>query len=177
MSPGSSTVFLFLIFRIKYREPFAVNLASQSLRCSLVVVSVAALAGQVGCDDQGTAPVSGKITCEGKEVPEGTITFYPKAGGRPGTSEIQPDGTYVLSTLKPGDGAPMGEYDVTIEAKRVTGGGANYSTLEEEVNSPPQVTAPAEIEWLVPIEYTSVETSGLTATVESGENVIDFDLP
>jgi len=135
------------------------------------------LAGQVGCDDQGAAPVSGKITYDGKEVPEGTITFYPKSGGRPSTSEIEPDGTYVLSTLKPGDGAPTGEYVVTIESKQVTGGAANYSTLEEEVNAPPQATAPAQVEWLVPMEYSSVETSGLTATVESGENVIDFELP
>lgn len=123
------------------------------------------------------AAVSGKVTYQGKPVPQGTVTFYPQAGGRPSIGHIESDGTYVLSSVKPGDGAALGEYRVAIEARKVTGAPAEPTSFQDELEGKfPAAAAAPKIEWLVPQEYSSAETSGLTATVEDKDNVIDFNL-
>ena len=62
-----------------------------------------------------TAEVRGRVTFQGKPVPEGRILFWPP-NGRPAMAEIQPDGTYELMTFDEGDGAVLGEHRVTIKA-------------------------------------------------------------
>ena len=64
--------------------------------------------------------VTGKVTFNGKPVPEGTVTFYPQTG-RSASGRIQPDGTYTLTTFDEGDGAIVGSHEVTIEAVRFAG--------------------------------------------------------
>jgi len=154
-----------------------VSFAGQLLRCTLFALSVAMVVGFAGCNTQRTAPVSGNVTYEGNPVPEGTITFFPREGGRPATGTIHADGTYVLSSMVPGDGVPPGEYAVAIEARRVHDSAPMPTSLQEEIEGVGQGAPPPKIEWLVPINYSSAETSGLTATVEPGKNVIDFALP
>lgn len=141
------------------------------------VPMMALLAMAFGCNGSAMVPVSGKVTFEGAPVPQGTITFFPQAGGRPATGQIQSDGSYVLSSLEPGDGVPPGDYAVAIEARRVHGGAPVPASLEEEIAGVGAGGAPARIEWLVPIEYSSAQSSGLTATVTPGESQIDFALP
>ena len=50
-----------------------------------------------------TLPVSGKVTYKGQPVTKGTVTFQSDTG-QPATGEIQPDGTYRLSTFAEKDG-------------------------------------------------------------------------
>ena len=89
------------------------------LRLALLL-SLAAL----GCsnDEQwhaATQPVQGEISING-EIPSGAIvTLYP-ASEAVDIRESKPwgvvgdDGTYKLRTYNKGDGAPLGEYDVTF---------------------------------------------------------------
>lgn len=124
------------------------------------------------------APVTGKVTYDGKPVPEGTVTFYPVGGGRPSSGQLQSDGTYVLASTKPGDGALVGKCKVAIESRKVTNAAPAPTSFADELASedaPPP--PPSNIDWLVPEKYSSAESSGLTATVQSGSNQIDFDLP
>ena len=118
-----------------------------------------------------TADVSGRVTYAGKPVPEGRVLFWPEEG-RPAMGEINPDGTYHLTTFAEGDGATPGTHKVTIKATRVhfPGGGAS---------SPEAPGAPGRpiVEWLVPERYEQVATSPLTVDVQPGENTVDFDLP
>lgn len=134
----------------------------------------------LGCDSgPSLSPVHGRVTFQGKPVAQGTVRFFPVAGGRPSIGRIQPDGTYQLATATPGDGALPGEYAITIEAKRTTTSGrtpmaSNENDFDNELGL---LNTPYRIEYLVPTSYSSQESSGLSATVEARENEINFDLP
>jgi hypothetical protein len=122
-----------------------------------------------GCSrgNQGLAVVKGKVTYNGKPVPNGTINFLPIDGNKPSaTGEIQSDGSYAMKTFlgnRPSDGAVIGQHKVVIVAMVDMA-----SRLpEERIPLPPPI---------VPIKYTSPATSDLTAEVEKKENTINFDL-
>ena len=133
-----------------------------------------------GCTGDGPqmGEVVGKVTYQGKVVPEGTVSFYPSSGGRPCVGQIRSDGTYELSSRVPGDGVPIGEYRVAIEARKLIGGSARPKSLREELSKEfaARSKTKARIEWLVPQKYSSVELSELTAIVERKQNLIDFDI-
>jgi hypothetical protein len=110
------------------------------------------------------AKVTGKVTYNGKPVTKGTITFVTiDKTGRNATGAIQPDGSYTLQTEEPGDGAQLGDYNVTIAAR------------DEEIldYTPPKPIPPKR---LVPEKYEKPQTSGLTKKVVSGSNSFNFDL-
>jgi hypothetical protein len=131
-----------------------------------------------GCGDKRppTARVSGRVTYQGRPVPEGKIIFIPEQG-RPAIGELGPDGQYELKTFIAGDGALVGKHRVTIEARRVSGG-AKPKTIEEELHGGGGASPPTNfsIQWLVPEKYANPDTSPLTAEIKSGENVLNFDL-
>jgi hypothetical protein len=116
-------------------------------------------------DRPKTFPVSGKVTHKGQPVPKGTITFQPDQG-QPSVGEIQPDGTYRLSTFDPGDGAVAGHYRVFVIA--------NTADPTKMPGSSPGWTPPKD---LVPQKYNKAETSGLETTVSEDKKEYNFDLP
>lgn len=120
----------------------------------------------LGCGPGGPqkGSVSGKVTYKGQPVPKGTITFIAtSAEGRNATGELDPEGNYTLQTEAPGDGALLGDYNVTI-----------YAHDEPILDYIP--TTPVKPKILAPVKYEKPETSGLKATVKSGSNRFDFDL-
>jgi hypothetical protein len=59
--------------------------------------------------------VKGKVTYKGQPLTQGIIRFDPKNGyGRMATGKLQSDGSFVLSTLKEGDGVVAGAHKVFI---------------------------------------------------------------
>jgi hypothetical protein len=111
-----------------------------------------------------TIPVQGKVTYQNQPVPKGTITFQP-AGGQAAVGEIQPDGSYSLSTFGEKDGAVPGAHKVMIVAN--TGD-------PTKMPSSPGYVVPKD---LVPKKYSSVLTSGLQADVSKDKTTpYDFDL-
>ncbi|MBM3995038.1 MAG: DUF4198 domain-containing protein [Planctomycetes bacterium] len=93
-------------------------------RGSLASVYIAAvLAGLVGCSPAGvpTHPVHGEIYYRGRPVAEAIVVFHP-LGDNPATA-IKPmahtdaQGRFTLTTLTPGDGAPPGDYAITVELR------------------------------------------------------------
>lgn len=66
------------------------------------------------------APVHGKVTIDNKPLFQGKVMFAPVAKGsdvnpgKPAWGNIQPDGTFQLTTNKNNDGAVVGEHWVTI---------------------------------------------------------------
>ena len=66
------------------------------------------------------APVHGKVMIDSKPLFQGKVMFAPVAKGdsvrpgKPAWGNIQPDGTFRLTTLKKDDGAVVGEHWVTI---------------------------------------------------------------
>jgi hypothetical protein len=105
--------------------------------------------------------VKGTVTYEDKPITSGTINFISEDGSSYG--ELKPDGSYELMTNEPGDGARPGSYKVTVIAMQDQG-----TALPEAKNPLPPPT--------VPLKYTSLATTDLTATVEKKDNVINFQL-
>lgn len=58
--------------------------------------------------------VKGTITFKGKPLTRGQVQFEPKDAGRDAYGKIQPDGTFVLTTFKEGDGAVKGVHRVSV---------------------------------------------------------------
>jgi hypothetical protein len=128
------------------------------------VMLAAAVVFSTGCDSKRpkTAVVRGKVTYDGRPVPNGTITFIPTSGPT-ATGEIQSDGSYTLTTSRSGDGAVLGQHKVVIVAMQDMSG----RLPEERVALPPPI---------IPEKYTSIATSDLRAEVQEGENTFNFDL-
>ena len=127
----------------------------------MLAAAVLALAG-CGSNQLKTAVVRGTVTYKGKPVPNGTISFVPTSGPS-ATGEIQPDGSYVLTTYRKGDGAVLGQHTVVIVAMQ------DMSDRLPEARQP----LPPPI---VPLKYTSLATSDLRAEVHDRENTLDFRL-
>jgi hypothetical protein len=88
-------------------------------------------------------PVTGTVKFADGSVPTGdiaSITFQPATGG-PGTkgasSLIAEDGSFALRTLKPGDGALPGDYQVTLH---VVDGYPRGKSLVADVFTKPNTT-------------------------------------
>ncbi len=111
-----------------------------------------------------TVPVQGKVSYKGAPVPKGTISFQ-SDGGEVAIGEIQPDGTYKLSTFAEEDGAVPGHAKVSVVA--------NTGDPNMMPGSSPGYTPPKD---LVPKKYNKPETSGLEANVTKGGPPVDFDL-
>jgi len=107
-----------------------------------------------GCDrGPQMVPVTGQVLYKGKPLEFGSVMFQPPSG-QPATGDIQPDGTFSLSTYRPGDGAVVGSHKVRI---------ACYQS-----QSPTAVKGPGEQSLgrlLIPMKYTLFDQSRLTAEV------------
>jgi hypothetical protein len=81
----------------------------------LTLFGIAMLACSGGCGDGlELAGVRGTVHFDGKPLTEGKVLFASVERGKPAAGQINQDGTYVLSTLRPGDGAIPGKYKATI---------------------------------------------------------------
>jgi hypothetical protein len=99
--------------------------------------------------------VTGRVTYQGKPLPEGNVMFVPD-NGFAAAGGINPDGTYRLLTKKPFDGATVGHHKVCV--------------------MPPFVPPPGYPAFN--LKYQDAETSGFEFIVKGGEeNVCDIDLP
>jgi hypothetical protein len=119
------------------------------------------------------ARVSGTVTYQGKPVPKGTIAFVATDLGRPNaTGKLDANGYYRLQTREAGDGAQLGDYDVTISSRDDTP--MNISGQ----NVVPQFVPkkPAKPQRLTPEKYEDPKKSGLRRTVKSGSNEFNLEL-
>jgi hypothetical protein len=127
-------------------------------RPGLVLALVVATAVAVsGCGDHDpyavkTVSAAGTVTYQGKPVEKGTIEFQPMdAKGRPASGTIE-NGKFTLTTYREGDGAAPGEHTVAVVA------------TEEQKTKDGDTT----IKYLIPEQYASPETSGVTVEVPPG---------
>jgi len=71
-----------------------------------------------GGQDAGLHPVVGRMTCGDVPVANASLGFHPAGAASRGApcpvGRTQADGSYQLTTRSAGDGAPPGEYVVTI---------------------------------------------------------------
>jgi hypothetical protein len=119
-------------------------------------LAVLVLSAALGCGAKGPelVQVQGKVTTgDGKPLEHATVILHPVGGGdgpKP-RGKVSADGTFALTTLSTGDGAPPGEYRVTVE----------LWLAGARADDPPANR--------LPVKYAKPETSGLSATVTAGQ--------
>jgi hypothetical protein len=68
-----------------------------------------------GCDSgPEIASTRGTVSVKGAKLAHGHVLFTPIGGGQYGVGEIQPDGSFVVSTFEKGDGAVVGDHNVQV---------------------------------------------------------------
>jgi hypothetical protein len=97
--------------------------------------------------------VKGKVTYKGQPVAKGVIQFEPDGYGRKARGQLQSDGTFELTTLKPGDGVVAGEHRISL------------SELDKSLAKDRALR-----------KYASPNPSRLTAEVSPGKTQFVFDL-
>ena len=129
-----------------------------------------------GCDSgglEGLVQVRGKVLFNDQPLTGGTIVYLPAAGtgGRQAQGLIGSDGTFELSSLKPGDGAQKGKYDIIIIA-REQAAEQPKSRVELEATGGPKTGR-----LLIPEKYANPDTSGLSDTVDDNHSgYVEFKL-
>lgn len=112
-----------------------------------------------GCDRGPTmAPVTGKVLYNGMPLQFGSVAFQPPQG-QPAEADIQPDGTFVLSTYRLHDGAVVGQHKVRVACYESQKPNVQQAAGEQKLGR-----------LLIPVKYTLFDQSGLTAEVRESEN-------
>jgi hypothetical protein len=130
----------------------------------LNVVSIALM----GCRDTShLAPLSGKVTYNGKSLEFGSVMLQPAQGGEFSRADIQPDGSFILKTPDGDEGATIGLNRVRVTCFPGQKPGA-------------QIDASGDIKLgksLIPEKYNNFSSSELTIEVLPENNppfVIDL---
>jgi hypothetical protein len=100
------------------------------MRGSLFALLALALTGCGSGSRPDAVPAGGKVAYRKTAVPAGAlVVFHPadlatekQIGGKP-FAKVKDDGTFELTTYTEGDGAPPGEYGVTIDWRPPAKGG------------------------------------------------------
>jgi hypothetical protein len=147
------------------------------------------LLGLAGCGQKGppTGVVSGTVTFKGNPLPEGMITFRHEADGRADSTAIK-DGNYRCPN------APAGECGVEVVVNIPRAAPAHAPNMEKrlrdrlnqakergalnsgggesfEMPKPEKSTAVP-----IPRKYANLKTSGLSFTVQQGQQTHNIDL-
>jgi len=131
---------------------------------------LAVVMGCTGCSGEGDAtvpvyPTTGRVVFEGQPAAGAFLTFHPKEPNAAGPGNQTPpptatagaDGAFSLTTATKDDGAPAGEYVVTVQWNRPVKRG-------DELVAGPDV---------IPKRYGRPETTPLAATVRETANMLE----
>lgn len=116
------------------------------------------LGAAAGCSDRGgrepVFPVQGLVLYQGKPAVGAQVVFHPVGKGNPAairpSGQVDGTGKFTLTSYASGDGAPQGDYEVTVE----------YWVAKNERPAVNQL----------PSRYRLGRSSGLRASIAAGEN-------
>jgi hypothetical protein len=123
------------------------------------VIPLCALAGCGREERLKVCPVQGKVLVVGTPAGNASVFFYPcdPAQQHISTATTAPDGTFWLTTFVSGDGAPEGEYDVTVVWP-------DYSMPCDECAAP--------LHDRLKLQYADRKKTELHATIRPGKNEV-----
>ena len=127
-------------------------------------LSVTIIIPLVGCGSDGRKPVyptKGRVAFKGQPTPHAQVSLHPvgsadKDAPHP-TGKVLDDGTFLLTSYHGNDGAPAGEYTVTVQWWLSTAKKGSREGDGETINR-------------LPARYGRPETSGLKVRIEPGDN-------
>lgn len=126
----------------------------------LLLASLVVLAG---CDrSERMGRLRGHVTLDGQPVSQGVLVFSNRTKGVHVLATLDADGNYELQMAQ-GFGLPLGTYQVAVNPPAPT---------PAMPGAPPPPPFDATI--VIPAPYLQPDTSGLTTTVEPGENTFDI---
>lgn len=133
--------------------------ATKPLAYCLALTLGLTMIGTAGCNKPAPAgKVKGKVLLNDKPYSEAAVSFMDLQSGQAGSADIQPDGTFQLTTpLRPG------KYTVFLSPKVVTA-----DTTE--------APKPISTDRTVPEKYWSETTSGITVEIKEGDNDVPVTL-
>jgi hypothetical protein len=108
-------------------------------------------------------PVTGQVLLDGRPAAGAFVYFHPKTGSGTfptPTAKADARGNFSLTTYRAEDGAPLGEYAVTVELRQVV-------QKQGEVELGPNVLPP---------KYSSPKTTSLVANVIEGANSVPIKI-
>lgn len=128
-----------------------------------------------GCSDRPKlAKVKATVTLDGKPLAFGTVTLEAK-GMRAATGKVVNGEVAEFTTYDAGDGAPVGTHRVTVTANAEPGPATAANPGDTPKGGAPKGDYMSG-KSLIPSAYNSPDTSGLSAEVKSGDNVLEFKL-
>jgi hypothetical protein len=132
--------------------------ASSRRRFVAAAIMIPSLLALTGCGESDvrleTFPVTGSLNVDGKPAPGATLVFHPvkvegdTLGAAP-NARVKDDGSFSVSSYGANDGAPAGEYTVTV----------SWYKVNEEGGPGPNI---------LPSLYASPTTSPIKAIVNAG---------
>jgi len=135
------------------------------LRLSRFALTLLPLVILAGCNrGPKMVPVTGKVNYNGRPLEFGVVMFQPPSG-QPAQGDIQPDGTFNLSTYRLNDGVVLGKHKVRVACYESMRPGTAKGSGERTLGKP-----------LVPEKYTLFDQSGLTADVDENNHDFSFEL-
>jgi len=135
------------------------NCVNRGMGRALLLVACGVALTIAGCHRRPqVVPAGGKVLYNGQPLKFGSVTFQPR-NGQPARGEIQSDGTFSLSTFRPGDGAVVGLHQVRIACYESQRPSAKPTGGEQSLGNS-----------LIPLKYTFFDQSGLTADVQTASN-------
>ena len=140
-------------------------------RCASIWLALGICVASAGCES-GVLPVhtvAGTVLFRGEPAAGALVIFHPKQAQNPNevkrpSARVGDDGTFALTTRQSGDGAPTGEYGVSIvwfdDEGRQESSGA-FGAPQENAGNPDRLKG----------KYANPANSGLaTVTIGEGHN-------
>jgi hypothetical protein len=137
----------------------------------------------VGCGNKARLPVNpvhGRVLYKGQGVPRATVVFFPDGDAANLVGNVRPfayteaDGSFDVKTYVGGDGAPPGDYRVSITtfyASPKRGPVKDALVGEEAPQTFVQIPKP------ISEKFANIESAGIKITIQEGENNLDpFEL-
>ena len=145
-----------------FRDPLRLR------RTATAGVALLLLLLAVGCSQEQappvpTFPVTGQVTFGGKPAVGAVVVFHPKSGSTEFPfphGQADNDGKFQVTTFAKADGAPAGEYVITVELH-------SFQQQQDDYVLGPN---------LVPPKYATAATSDLVARVAEGPNEVPINI-
>jgi hypothetical protein len=142
-----------------------------------LVLFAAALAAVAGCAAKRDGTLTGRVSYQGKPVLHGTILVQCADGTRLATN-IKSDGSYSI------EGLMVGLVKIGVNSPEPPDAAAHAAAMAQAARAAGPAGAPANLppvdksKWFkIPDELGDPESSGKSATVTSGTNQFDIQLP